>query len=254
MTTGIRNANDFCWINILTPKPAVAREFFAKVLGWSYAEIPGVGHLIRVAGRDVGGIFDNVSPRTPQGAEPIVGVMLKVDEVDALAKRVRSLGGRAETPFDIGDSGRMSVCHDSCGAEFDVWQPNKMRGTDVDSALHGAPCWFELMTNDVDRAMNFYSGLFGWTIADVSTPEFDYSTFRLGATPVAGMLAITPSMGAMQPHWRTYFRVSDADRAASTAVELGGKLTMTMKKVPGGKFCEITSPHGVVFCVTESTR
>ena len=33
MTTGVRRTGDFCWINMLTPNPAKAREFFAKLLG-----------------------------------------------------------------------------------------------------------------------------------------------------------------------------------------------------------------------------
>ena len=39
---------------------------------------------------------------------------------------------------------------DPNGAEFDVWEPRKHLGTDVDSRLHGAPSWFETMTTDVD--------------------------------------------------------------------------------------------------------
>ena len=36
MATGIRRTGDFCWINMLTPNPAKAREFFAKLLDWTY--------------------------------------------------------------------------------------------------------------------------------------------------------------------------------------------------------------------------
>ncbi len=36
MATGIRDAGDFCWINILTPRPTEAMAFFARVLGWTY--------------------------------------------------------------------------------------------------------------------------------------------------------------------------------------------------------------------------
>ena len=46
MTTGTRRAGDFCWINMLTPRPAEAREFFGALLGWTYGEIPGMGHSV----------------------------------------------------------------------------------------------------------------------------------------------------------------------------------------------------------------
>src|SRR5438477_399551 len=55
--TGIRKPGEFCWINMLTPQPAEAREFFGKVLGWTYFEMPGIGHGIKVGGRDIGGLF-----------------------------------------------------------------------------------------------------------------------------------------------------------------------------------------------------
>ena len=52
MTTGTPKAGDFCWINMLTPQPAEARAFFGELLGWTYAEIPGMGHGVQVGGRD----------------------------------------------------------------------------------------------------------------------------------------------------------------------------------------------------------
>ena len=71
MTTGTRKAGDFCWINMLTPNPAQAREFFGKLLGWTYVEMPGMGHRIQVGSRDIGGLFDLESPQTPKGMPPL---------------------------------------------------------------------------------------------------------------------------------------------------------------------------------------
>ena len=105
----------------------------------------------------------------------------------------------------------MAVCTDPNGAEFDVWEPKKFLGTDVDSSLHGAPSWFETLTTDVDRATTFYSELFGWTPEVMPMPGFEYTTFKLGTDPVAGLMQITPEMGPLRPHWGTYFTVNDAD-------------------------------------------
>ena len=81
-------------------------------------------------------------------------------------------------------------------------------------------------------------------------PGFDYTTFKLGDAPVAGMMPITPEMGKMRPHWATYFTVDDADETASEAVKLGATLCMPLKDIPGvGRFCGITSPQGVTFYV-----
>ena len=217
--------------------------------------MPGIGHGVQVGGRDIGGLFDLEGPNTPPGTPPLIGVMVKVDSADAVCEKVTSLGGNAKPAFDIMDQGRMAVCFDPNGAEFDVWEPKKVHGTDVDSTLHGAPSWFETMTTDVDRATAFYSGLFGWTPEVMPMPGFDYTTFKHGDDYVAGMMQITPEMGAMRPHWGTYFTVNDVDETAREAVRLGAKLCVPVQDVPGvGRFCGITSPQGVTFYVIQYTR
>jgi predicted enzyme related to lactoylglutathione lyase len=254
MTTGTRKTGEFCWINMLTPQPKEARAFFGKLLGWTYAEIPGLGHSVKVGARDIGGLFDLDGPNTPKGIPPSIGVMIKVDSADATCEKVTSLGGTVKSAFDIADNLRMAVCFDPNGANFDVWEPKTQHGTEVDSTLHGAPSWFETMTTDVDRAAKFYSELFGWTPEDMPMRGSKYTTFKLGGEPVAGMLQITPQMGNLRPHWVTYFTVTAAEEAAREAVELGATLCMTMKDAPGDRFCSITSPQGVAFRVVQYTH
>jgi len=248
MPTGTRKMGEFCWINMLTPQPKEARTFFGKLLGWTYVKMPGIGHAVQVGGRNIGGLFDLASPNTPKGMRPVIGVMVKVASADAVCEQVTALGGRAKPAFDIGDQGRMAVCFDPNGAEFDVWEPKRMLGTDVDSTHHGAPSWFETLTTDVDRATKFYSDLFGWT----PVPDPKYTTFTLGNEPVAGLMQITPEMGKLQPHWGTYFTVKDADESAREAVKLGTQLCVPLRDIPGlGRFCGITSPQGVRFYLIE---
>src|SRR5262249_28111393 len=115
MSTAHRKAGEFCWINMLTPRPAEAREFFAAVLGWTHFEMPGIGHGVRVGGRDIGGLFDLHGPNTPPGLLPVIGVMVKVDSTDAACAKVAALGGTARPAFDVGPQGRMAVCFDPNG-------------------------------------------------------------------------------------------------------------------------------------------
>jgi predicted enzyme related to lactoylglutathione lyase len=255
MASGIRKTGDFCWSNMLTPRPAEAREFFGRLLGWTYAEIPGLGHRMQVGGRDIGGIFDLDGPNTPPGTTPHIGVMVKVESADAMCERVTALGGKARPAFDIKDQGRMTACTDPNGARFDVWEPKKFLGTDGDSTLHGAPSWFETMTTEVDQAAKFYSGLFGWTPEAMPMPGASYTTFKLGDAKIAGMLGITPQMGNLSPHWVTYFTVTDCEATAREAVNLGATLCRRVHEAAGvGRFCGIASPQGVEFCVIEYTR
>jgi len=255
MSTRPRKPGEFCWINILTPAPVEARQFFQALLGWTYAEIPGIGHRVQVGGRDIGGLFDLAGPNTPPGTPPGIGVMVKVESADATCDRVRALGGQAKPAFDIMDQGRMAECTDPTGAQFDLWQPRKGQGMDVDGSLPGAPSWFETLTTDVSRATTFYSGLFGWTPEQMPMPGFTYTSFKLGADYVAGMMQITPAMGAVPPHWGVYFTVTGVDETARQARELGGGEFLPAMDIPGvGRFAGLRSPQGVMFYVITYDR
>lgn len=256
MAKGIRKTGEFCWINMLTPDPKDACEFFGKLLGWTFDEMPGLGHALKIGESHFGGLFDLHGPNTPPGLPPMIGVMVKVESADAAAEKVISLGGTVKRPaFDIMDRGRMAVCHDPNDAQFDVWEPKKLLGTNVDSTLHGAPSWFETLTTDVDRATAFYVDLFGWTPEVQQTRQWSYTTFKLDGIPVAGMMGITPEMGPIPPHWGVYFTVDDIDKAAAQTAELGGKLFVSPMNIPNiGRFCGIISPQGVRFYVVQYTR
>lgn len=255
MTTGTRKTGEFCWINMLTPQPDQARAFFGRLLGWTYVEMPGMGHVVQVGGRAIGGLFDLAGPNTPPGTPPLIGVMVKVASADAVCKQAAALGGKALPAFDIMDQGRMAVCFDPNGAEFDVWEPRQGQGTDVDSEQPGAPTWFENLTSDVDRAAPFYARLFGWTPEAMPMAGFVYTAFKLGDAYVAGMMQLTPEMGAQRPHWATYFTVENVDESAREAVALGGVLCVPAQDIPGvGRFCGVTSPQGVTFFLLQYVR
>jgi uncharacterized protein len=246
MAIGIRKTGDFCWINIVTPRPAEAMEFFAQVLGWTYFEMPGIGHGMQVGGRNIGGIFDIDGPGCPPDMSPVIGVMVKVENADDVCEKIVLLGGTARPAFDIGEQGRMAVCHDPNGCEFDIWEPKKMLGTDADSSLHGSPSWSESLTTDVGKAREFYSNLFGWMAEVKQMPGMEYTVFRNGGMDIAGLMAIPQP--DIPPHWGTYFTVNDTDEAAKTAEGLGATLFVPSMDIPGiGRFCGIISPQGVRF-------
>jgi predicted enzyme related to lactoylglutathione lyase len=250
MTTGPRKIHDFCWSNMLTPEPAKAQEFFSKVLGWTYGEIPGMGHLLKVDGQNMGAMFDVNGMNTPPGTPPHIGVLIKVSDADATVARVEALGGKARPAFDVGPNGRMAVCFDPSGANFDVWQEKSQPTRTDDSTHHGSPGWFECLTTDPSACVPFYSALFGWTTRAMPMPGFEYTVFSLDGAPVAGCMTLTPESGGTVPHWSTVFTVDDADKAAALTREFGGTVIMPPHDVPGvGRASVLKSPQGVVFQV-----
>ena len=195
----------FCWFNMLTPRVAEARAFFSALLGWTYE-----GGIVMIGDRRIGGMWDD--------HRALIGAMLLVESADATAVRVRELGGQALAPFDIGNEGRLAVCHDPTGAEFDVWEARAMRGTDADDGTLGAPARFELVTTDVPRAVAFYSDLFGWK-ADARTGS--------------------------ESRWVTHFLVTDVAEMERKAMSLGASVI-----APG----ELRSPQGVPFSIQAQSK
>jgi predicted enzyme related to lactoylglutathione lyase len=249
MTTGTRSVGDFCWINILSPEPAKAKDFFQKLLGWTFGEIPGMGYSIKVGGKDIGGLFDAKNPDGSPTA-PVIGVMVKVDSADDAGAKAAKLGGKSMPAFDVGPQGRMAVCFDPSGANIDVWQSKASAGMDADSTLHGAPSWFECMSNDPARDAKFYSDWFGWTNKLVPMGDFDYTLFSHKGADIAGMMKITPEMKGMPPCWNTYFTVKNVDETAKLATSLGATICVPAIDVPGtGRLIGLASPHGVMFYV-----
>ena len=250
MSTAVRQTGDFCWINVLTSQPEEAKKFFAGLLGWTYGDLGGMGSSIKVDGNDIGGLFDLNSPQTPPGTPPFIGVMVKVDDADAIAAKAKALGGRSKDAFDIGDNGRMAECFDPNGAEIDVWQPRREQATIADQSHHGAPSWYETYTPDVEAGKKFYTELFGWTAQTMPMPGMDYTVFYNGDKMIAGMMQPHASMKDMPPHWATYFTVKDTDETAKKAAELGGMVVVPPTDIPTvGRFSAIVSPHGVGFLV-----
>lgn len=251
MTTGSRKFHDFCWLNLMTPEGNEAKEFFASLFGWTFGEMPGVpgGHLILVEGKAAGALMDLQVCRLPEGTPPAIGLMVKVEDVDASLAKINSLGGKGDAPFDVMTNGRMAMVTDPNGAVFGLWQPKDKDGFDVDSHAHGAPGWFETISTDAARAAEFYAAAFGWDVEIQSpVPGMQYTLFKLGDVPVSGAMSV-PNVPA---HWSVAFSVRDADEVAKRLVELGGNLCMPVQAIAGvGRFALFKSPQGVSFQIME---
>jgi uncharacterized protein len=86
----------------------------------------------------------------------------------------------------------------------------------------GAPCWVDLMSSDIDKSIEFYGSLFGWT-AESTGPDFGgYVNFSLRGEMVAGLMQAQP--GGMPDVWSVYLTVPDAAAAVGATKENGGEV------------------------------
>ena len=104
----------------------------------------------------------------------------------------------------------------------------------------------ELATNDLDKARDFYTGLFDWQLEEI--PGMDYTLIKVGEGTGGGMMT-TREPGASS-YWLAYVLVDDATAATEKARKLGGTICKGVTEVPGiGWFSVITDPTGATFAL-----
>jgi predicted enzyme related to lactoylglutathione lyase len=108
----------FSWFELMTSDIAAAKDFYSKLFGWTTEDMPmegGTYTVIKVADKSVAGIM--TMPPDAQGAPPMWGVYVTVDDVDVIAKRADEMGGKIlMPPRDIPNVGRFCVIQDPQGA------------------------------------------------------------------------------------------------------------------------------------------
>ncbi len=114
----------------------------------------------------------------------------------------------------------------------------------------GTPCWIDLAAPDQQAAIDFYSGVFGWT-GEIGPKETGgYAVCELRGKPVAGIMAAVPMGDQPAPPtvWTTYLTTSDVEAAARAVGEAGGTVMMPPTDVMTlGRMCIAADPSGAVF-------
>src|ERR1700756_2255368 len=93
----------------------------------------------------------------------------------------------------------------------------------------GVPCFVETLTPDIDAALRFYEGVFGWTFAGPGPmpghPPGAYYVARVGADDVAG-IGSAPAGSPDSAGWHTHIAVKSAEDAAERATTAGGTVVL----------------------------
>ncbi len=242
------------WVDLATTDVDAAKDFYTALLGWSYQDEDagefGTYTMALSGGRPAAGMFNQPEEQRSMGIPPTWNTYVTVDDADAAAAAAKAAGGNVMMPpMDVMEAGRMAVLQDPTGAAICVWQAKANAGTGV-VAEPGAYAWSELLTGDQDAAAAFYAALFGWQATDMATPDGQPAKlFRLDGAPAASARGL-PVEG-VPPHWFNYFVVEDADAAAATIGEKGGKVFMGPFDTPPGRVVVGTDAAGAGFAVIQ---
>jgi predicted enzyme related to lactoylglutathione lyase len=236
------------WIDIGSPDPQGAADFYGALFGWDAPEGPpetGGYRVAMVGDRAVAGIGPAQNPGPPYWSTYVA-----VENADAAAEKVAAAGGQTiVAPMDVLDVGRMAVFVDPIGAVFSVWQAGAHPGAQLVNEP-GTWSWCELLTTDVPASKTFYGAVFGWTSNTVSAGDDEYTEWQVDGRSIAGMMQKPPMLPAeVPPHWAVYFAVADTDAAVARVVELGGSVLMPPLDIEPGRFAVVADPYGAPFNV-----
>jgi hypothetical protein len=121
---------------------------------------------------------------------------------------------------------------------------------------HGELCWYELNSQDVEKAKEFYQGLFGWKIEQSKVTEMAYSEIHRGDTAIGGMMQIDKQWGEnwekIPTHWMTYIAVNNCDETLEKITANGGNVCVPAFDAPNvGRMAVVNDPSGATFSVIQ---
>lgn len=108
--------------------------------------------------------------------------------------------------------------------------------------------WFDLMTPDPSKAVEFYTKVVGWgtTAWEGPTP---YTMWTNSSMPIGGVMAL-PSGGGSAAHWLAYISTPDTDATVKQAESLGARTLSAPRDIPTvGRFAVLADPQGAAFAV-----
>ena len=114
---------------------------------------------------------------------------------------------------------------------------------------HGHIGWCDLMSDDIDKARDFYTGVLGWNTEVVDVGQGPYTVFKAGDQPVAGLMAKPPEgPAACAPTaWTSYVTVDDVDACMAKVAGAGGLVLAGPMDIPAvGRMAIIQDPAGGV--------
>ena len=246
----------FVWYELMTTNVAIAKAFYASVVGWDTrnASMPGSAYsLFTIGDAPVAGLVSVPADATRTGAAPQWIGYVGVDDVDAAVERIEQSGGAVYVPpTDVLNISRFSVVADPQMATLAVVTGrSSTQAQPAGLSTRGRVGWHELLAADWEKALAFYGELFGWQKADSHVGVMGaYQDFSAAGETIGGMFTKPPTLPL--PFWLYYFNIDDIEAAAQRVEAGGGQIVYGPIEVPGGPWIvHCTDPQGAIFALLD---
>src|SRR3954452_22433255 len=242
-----------CWADLTVPDVAVAKDFYAAVLGWAFqdsGEEYGGYAIAQAGGAAAAGVGPPQQPATPAAWT----LYMASEDVEATATSIAEHGGTLLLPpGDVGPMGRLCVAADPSGAVFGVWQHGAHIGAEVVNEPGGIT-WEDLRSTDPEAAKGFYTAVFGWTTQPLPLAGPDYWLFHTPGddAPMGGLGGMAGAPEGTPSHWLVYFAVPDADAAVAAVRGAGGSVLAAPFDTTYGRMAPLRDPAGAVFWIAQT--
>ena len=246
--TGARIVGRWLWADLVTSDVARSSEFYAKVFGWTFRNVPGAegapGYVTILAnGRPIGGIVPK-----PPGVSGARWIELASGDPQAAAKRAEQLGGTiVAAPRMLPGRGELVVLGDPTGARFAVLRADGGDPPDQ-TGLEGEWMWTELWTPDPERAVEFYRGVLGYSVVSDSKGKDAFVLTADGRARAGVMRSPDASLPAA---WIPYVRVSDVAKTVARAQEAGARVIVAPRPHHKSQVAVLVDPLGAPFAVAQ---
>jgi len=108
--------------------------------------------------------------------------------------------------------------------------------------------WYDLMTTDAAKAVEFYTNLAGWGTTEWEGPS-KYTMWTNSSVPIGGVMTLPPGTGG-PPHWLAYISTPDINGTVKQATEFGAKTLIPPTDIPTvGHYAVLSDPQGAAFAV-----
>lgn len=253
LPTGEYHQGKVVWHDLLTNDVEAVKSFYGNLFGWKFSNSTdpnGLYTTIHYNDEPIGGIVK--LEQTEQNVNYASQWMeyISTQNVDAVIETARNNNCIIyREPFDIMNRGRIAIFADPRGALIAVVHSATGDPKDTEPDYNNW-LWNELLTDDLDSSVKFYSELFGYETEKFKTQTGeDYLVLRDTEKRRAGVVPLP--FEDVKPNWLPFIAVKDPSVIEKQVEKLGGTIILGTESVAGKNSVVISDPSGAVFAVTK---
>lgn len=247
----------FVWHDLNTKDLEGSKKFYGEIFNW---KIEGTDYLHISAGTQMIGGMRQMGPNEPMPTSWLS--YITVDDVAACVSNITAAGGKVHMPATtLPNVGTFAVAADPSGGVFAPWKSARAE-EDVETIKPASDftfSWDELMTTDPDKAIPFYTKVFGWQPQAMDMgPAGTYTLLQRPGVKnhkgeqasAGGVIKSPPDV----PHsfWLAYVQVDNADAVTDRAKRLGATVLVAPTDIPHvGRFSVWMDPQQATIAIIQ---